>query len=206
MKEPVLNIKNSKVGEVDLADAIFGVKPNPALIYEVVRMQLNNRRKGSVSKKTRSDVKGTTAKVYRQKGTGRARHGDERAPIYVGGGMTFAQKPKDYVYRLPAKARRAGLRQALAQKKQDGKLLIVDELPSKQIKTKPMAEAMKALGVTSGLVVIADRDEAVMKSLRNIRGIRVVRSEGLNVYDLMKFEHAVITQPALERIQEVLKP
>lgn len=206
MKEQVLDIKNANVGEVELDDAIFGVRPNKALIYEVIRMQLANRRKGSASVKTRSDVKGTTAKTYRQKGTGRARHGDERAPIFVGGGRAFGPKPKDYTYRLPLKARRVALRQALSQKRADGKLIVVDDLPAKEIKTKPMAEALKRLGVVKGLIVVAEADDVLKRSVRNIRDVHIVPCEGLNVYDLFRFEHAVITKSALEKVQEVLKP
>ena len=206
VKEQVLDIKNAKVGEVELDDAIFGVRPNKALIYEVIRMQLTNRRKGSASVKTRSEVKGTTAKMYRQKGTGRARHGSERAPIFVGGGRAFGPKPKDYTYRLPLKARRAALRQALSQKRAEGKLIVVDDLPAKEMKTKPMVEVLKMLGVAKGLIVVAEANEVLKRSVRNIRDVHIVPCEGLNVYDLFRFEHAVITRPALEKVQEVLKP
>ena len=206
MKETVLNIKKSKVGEVELDDAIFGVKPNKALIYEVVKMQLANKRKGSSSSKTRSDVNGTTAKMYRQKGLGRARHGAKTAPIFVGGGTAFGPHPRDWSYRIPAKARRSGVRQALSMKKQEGKLIVVDEFPLKEIKTKAMVEALETLGVTNGLIIVDGKDEVLAKSVRNIPHVSLVRCEGLNVYDLMRHEHAIITSAAVDKVQEVLKP
>ncbi len=206
MKEQVIDIKKAKVGEVELSDEIFGAEPNTALIYEVVKMQLAAKRKGTSSSLTRSAVSGTTAKMYKQKGLGRARHGDERAPIFVGGGKAFGPHPRDWSYRIPTKARRGGLRSALAVKQREGKLIIVDELSPKEIKTKAMADAFKNMGVNSGLVVVAGKDVKLEKSLRNIHGIGLIRCEGLNVYDLMRHEHAIFTREALEKVQEVLKP
>jgi len=206
VKETVIDIKKSKVGEVELDDAVFGAAPNKALIYEVVKMQLAGRRKGSAATCTRSDVSGTTAKIYRQKGLGRARHGSEKAPIFVGGGKAFGPHPRDWSYRIPAKARRSGLRSALSIKKREGKLIVVDGFKLKGVKTKPVAEALTKLGVTDGLIVIEAKDEALQKSVRNIPGISLVRCEGLNVYDLMRHEHAIMTRAAVEKVQEVLKP
>ncbi|MFA4973609.1 MAG: 50S ribosomal protein L4 [bacterium] len=206
MKEPVLNIKNAKVGEIELDDSIFGIAPKTALLYEIVKMQRASRRSGTASCKTRGQVSGTTAKMYRQKGTGRARHCDAKANIFVGGGKAFGPKPRDYSYRLPSEARRGGLRQALSLKKAEGKLIIVDELPLKEIKTKTMVDGLKNLGATNALIVIAEENDILRKSVRNIRDVRMVRWEGLNVYDLMRFDRAVITRPALEKVEEVLRP
>jgi large subunit ribosomal protein L4 len=206
VKEPLLDIKNKKVGEVDLDDGVFGKKPNTALIYEVVKMQLANRRKGCAACRNRALVSGTTAKMYRQKGTGRARHGDYRANIFVGGGKAFGPRPRDYSYRIPLKARREGIRSALSMKKQDGKLIVVDDLSFKEIKTKTVRAALKGMGIVNGLLVIDAADDILQKSIRNIPNISLVRWEGINTYDLMHHEHAVITRAALERLQEVLKP
>jgi len=205
VKEPVLNIKNTKVGEVELDDAIFGLTPNTALIWEVVKMQRAGIRSGTAFCKTRKDVSGTTAKMYRQKGTGRARHCDAKANLFVGGGKAFGPKPRDYSYRLPSGARRGGLRHALSLKKSEGKLIVVDDLAVKEIKTKAMVDSLKKLGVESGLIIVAEENEALRKSVRNIRDVRMIRWEGLNVYDLMRFDRAVITRPALEKVEEVLK-
>ncbi len=206
MKETVVDIKNKKVGEIELSDEIFGGTPNTALVYEVVRMQLTNRRQGDAASCNHKMVSGTTAKMYRQKGTGRARHGDARTNIFVGGGKAFGPHPRDYSYRLPAKARRGGLRAALAVKKQDGKLIVVDAMTVKEIKTKEMAAALKGLGVKNGLIVVEKADVALEKSVRNIPNVKLIRAEGLNVYDLMRYEHAVVTRAAMDRVQEVLKP
>lgn len=206
MKETVIDTKKTKVGELELDDAIFGTKPNEALIYEVVKMQRAGKRKGSAATRTRTDVSGTTAKMYRQKGLGRARHGDERANIFVGGGKSFGPHPRDWSYRIPAKARRGGLRSALSMKKQDGKLIVVDEFKLGEIKTKTMVDTLKKLGVTDGLIVVDGKDELLEKSVRNVPHVSLVRWEGLNVYDLMRHEHAVMTRAAVEKVQEVLKP
>ena len=206
MKEPVVDIKNKKVGEMELSDEIFAGTPNTALVYEVVRMQLTNRRQGDAASCNHKMVSGTTAKMYRQKGTGRARHGDARTNIFVGGGKAFGPHPRDYSYRLPAKARRGGLRAALAVKKQDGKLIVVDAMTVKEIKTKQMVETLKQLGVKNGLLVVEKADAALEKSVRNIPNVKLIRAEGLNVYDLMRYEHAVVTRAAMDLVQEVLKP
>lgn len=206
MKGTVLSSKNQQAGEVELSDEIFGAKVNTALLYETVKMQLANRRAGTASTRNRALVSGTTAKMYRQKGTGRARHGDARANLFVGGGKAFGPKPRDFGYRLPAKARKGGVRAALALKHQEGKLLIVDELPLAKIKTKDAVALFTGLGVADGCVIVDGRDEKLERSIRNVPGFTLLRWEGINAYDLMRHEHAVITVPALGRIQEVLKP
>ncbi|MFA4874882.1 MAG: 50S ribosomal protein L4 [bacterium] len=206
MKETVINIKKAKVGDVELRDDIFAAKPNKALIYEVVRMQLANRRQGDAATRNHKLVSGTTAKMYRQKGTGRARHGDARTNIFVGGGKAFGPHPRDYSYRLPAKARRAGLRAALTIKRNEGKLLIIDEMPLKKIKTKDAISALQGLGVNQGLIVTEGKNEVLEKSVRNIPGVKLLRCEGLNVYDVMRYEHLIMTRAAMDKVQEVLKP
>ncbi len=206
MKESVLDLKNSKVSDIELSDDVFASRPNKALIYEVVKMQRAGWRKGTVKTKNRALVSGTTAKMYKQKGTGRARHGDKKVGIFVGGGKAFGPNPRDYSYKIPRKARRGGLRSALVLKKNEGKMLIVDNLEFPEIKTKAAIAALDKLGVKSGLLVIDGTQKNLKKSVSNIPNIKVVKWEGLNVYDLMKYEHAVLTVPALQKVQEVLKP
>jgi len=206
VKESVLDLKNSKVSDIELSDDVFASRPNKALIYEVVKMQRAGWRKGTVKTKNRALVSGTTAKMYKQKGTGRARHGDKKVGIFVGGGKAFGPNPRDYSYKIPRKARRGGLRSALVLKKNEGKMLIVDNLEFPEIKTKAAIAALDKLGVKSGLLVIDGTQKNLEKSVSNIPHIKVVKWEGLNVYDLMKYEHAVLTVPALQKVQEVLKP
>lgn len=193
-------------GEVELSEEVFTSKVNKALLYETVKMQLANRRSGTAATRNHKLVSGTTAKIYRQKGTGRARHGDARTNIFVGGGKAFGPHPRDYGYRMPAKARKGGLRAALSLKRNEGKLLIVDEFPMEQIKTKAALAALQKLGVTSGLIVVDGQHENLEKSVRNIPGVKLLRWEGLNACDLISYEHVVVTVPALNRVQEVLKP
>lgn len=206
MKGTVLNIENQKVGEVELSEEIFTPKVNTALLYETVKMQLANRREGTAASRNRALVSGTTAKMYRQKGTGRARHGDARANLFVGGGKAFGPKPRDYSYRMPAKARRGGVRAALALKQKEGRLLIVDALPMERTKTKDAVALLAKLGVADGCVVVEGRHEHLERSVRNIPGIALVRWEGVNALEIMRHEHTIITLPALGRVQEVFKP
>ena len=206
MKETVHSIGGNNAGEVELSEEIFSPVVNTALLYETVKMQLANQRSGTAATRNHKMVSGTTAKIYRQKGTGRARHGDARTNIFVGGGKAFGPHPRDYGYRMPAKARKGGLRAALALKKSEGKLLIVDELPMKAIKTKDAVKALAKLGVTNGVIVVDGKNENLEKSVRNIPGIKLLSCEGLNACELMRYEHAVLTVAALNRVQEVLKP
>lgn len=205
MKASVVDMTNKKIGDVDLADSVFAREGGEGMIYEVVKMQLANRRRGCASSKTRGQVSGTTAKAYRQKGTGRARHGSEKAPIYVGGGKAFGPHPRDYSYRVPKKVRRGALRAALSQKAKDGSLLIVDSFDCKEIKTKSFVEQLSKLGVKTALVVHEDPTENLVKSARNVPHAKVRSCDGLNVYDVMRYEHVIFTKAALEKVQEVLK-
>lgn len=206
MKEKVFDIDNKQVGEASLDENVFDARVNKPLLYEIVKMQLANRRLGTAKAKNRGEVSGTTAKMYRQKGTGRARHGDERANIFVGGGKAFGPRPRDYSYRLPKSARRGGIISALSLKKKENKLIIVDAFSPPEIKTKGMVERLRKMGVASGLIVVDGRDVKLEKSVRNIPGVKLIRQEGLNAYDLLNHEHAVITLGALNKVQERLKP
>lgn len=206
MKATILNLDKKEVGKIDLPDEIFLVKANAPLLYEVVKMQRANRRKGCAASRNRALVKGTTAKMYRQKGTGRARHGSATANIFVGGGKAFGPHPRNYSYRIPKKARRGSIRVALSLRQSEGKILILDDFPVPTVKTKDVVKRLEKLGVSSGLLVTDGVNENLEKSVRNIKDVKLVRSEGINVYDIMRHEHTIILKGALNRLQEVLKP
>ncbi|NLH48644.1 MAG: 50S ribosomal protein L4 [Myxococcales bacterium] len=200
----VLNMQNQKVDQVDLPDSVFNNEVKDHLFWEVVRQQTAMRRQGTVSTKTRGEVAYSGIKLYRQKGTGRARTGGRRSPTRVGGGTIFGPLPRDYSYRVPKKVRRAAVKSALSMKLAEGKLLVLDDLSMPEIKTRRFAELMNTLGVTSGLFVIEQKDEVVEKSARNIPRVKVLRVDGLNVYDLLHFEHLILTKGALAKIEGAL--
>jgi large subunit ribosomal protein L4 len=167
-------------------------------------MQLANRRAGTAATKSKGFVRGGGKKPWRQKGTGRARAGSIRSPIWVGGGTIFGPQPRDYSYRMPRSARRKALLSALSLKHRDGKLIVVDKLEPEQAKTKIMAQALADLNVQSALIVIPASDEKVERSARNLHKVKVLRVEGLNVYDLLRYEHLILTEGALRLIEERL--
>jgi len=187
-----------------LPESIFGVPIRPHLLHQTVIMQLNNRRSGTASTKTRGLVRGSGRKPWRQKGTGRARVGSIRSPLWTGGGTTFGPQPRDYSYRLPKKARREALLSALSLRRKDEKIIVIDKLELAETKTKLMLEVLKNLGVESALIVIHESDEKVERSARNLGTVKVLRAEGLNVYDILRYEHLVLTEQALGVIEERL--
>jgi large subunit ribosomal protein L4 len=187
-----------------LNEAIFGAKTRPQLLHQAVVMQLANRRAGSAATKTKGFVSGGGKKPWRQKGTGRARAGSIRSPIWVGGGTTFGPHPRDYSYRMPRTARREALLSALSLKNREGKIIVVDKFELDEIKTKLMVKALAELKVDSALVVIAQSDVKIERSARNLPKIKVLRVEGLNVYDLLRYEHLILTEGALKRLEERL--
>jgi large subunit ribosomal protein L4 len=187
-----------------LNEAIFGAKTRPHLLHQAVVMQLANRRAGSAATKTIGFVSGGGKKPWRQKGTGRARAGSTRSPIWVGGGTTFGPHPRDYSYRLPRTARREALLSALSLKNRDGKIIVVDKFELDEGKTKLMVRALAELKVQSALVVIPQTDVKIERSARNLPKIKVLRVEGLNVYDLLRYEHLILTEGALKRLEERL--
>src|SRR5436189_2283835 len=176
-----------------LKEAIFGVRTRSHLLHQAVVMQLANRRAGTAATKSKGFVRGGGKKPWRQKGTGRARAGSIRSPIWVGGGTTFGPHPKDYSYRMPKKARRGALLSALRLKNQEGKGIVVDKLELDGAKTKLMVQAMAELNVKSAVLVIAQTDEKIDRSARNLRNLKVIKVEGLNVYDLLHHEHLILT-------------
>lgn len=191
-----------RVLEPNFNAAIFEAKTRPHLLHQAVVMQLANRRAGSAATKSKGFVRGGGKKPWKQKGTGRARSGSIRSPIWVGGGTTFGPHPRDYSYRMPRTARKEALLSALSEKKRDGKIVVVDKFELDQPKTKIMAQALTDLKVTSVLIVIAQPDPRVERSARNLPKVKVLRVEGLNVYDLLRYEHLILTEAALKLLEE----
>ncbi len=187
-----------------LKDEIFSLKARPHLLHETVRMQLANRRAGTAATKSKGFVRGGGKKPWRQKGTGRARSGSIRSPIWVGGGTIFGPQPRDYSYRMPRTARRKALLSALSLKNQDGKIIVVDKLEPEQPKTKIMAKALGDLKVQSVLIVIPEADQNIERAARNLPKVKVLRVDGLNVYDLLRYEHLILTAGALKLLEERL--
>lgn len=193
-----------RVIQPQLNEAIFGAKTRAHLLHQTVVMQLANRRAGSASTKSKGFVRGGGKKPWRQKGTGRARAGSTRSPIWVGGGTTFGPQPRDYSYRLPRTARREALLSALSLKNRDGKIIVVDKFELEEAKTKIMVNALAELKVESAVIVIAQSNEKIERSARNLPKIKVLRVEGVNVYDLLRYDHLILTQEALQRLEERL--
>ena len=188
----------------ELKEQIFGIKTRPHLLHKTVVMQLNNRRSGTAATKSKGFVRGGGKKPWRQKGTGRARAGSIRSPIWVGGGTIFGPQPRDYSFRMPRKARKEALLSALSLKNRDGKIIVVDKLELEEAKTKLMVKALAELKVTSALIVISQPDATIERSSRNIPAVKVLRVEGLNVYDLVRYEHLILTEGALKLLEERL--
>lgn len=187
-------------------DEIFGVKTRPSLLHQAVAMQRNSKRAGTASTKTKGFVRGGGKKPWRQKGTGRARAGSIRSPIWVGGGTIFGPLPRDYSYRLPKQARREALLSALSLKKQDEKIIVLESLELAEAKTKLMRKLLEDLQVKTALLVIAEADEKIERSARNLSSLKVLRVEGLNVYDLLRYEHLILTEASLRAIEERMAP
>jgi len=200
----VYNIGNQKVSDIELDDQIFNAKINRTLFYDVVRMDLASQRKGAAATKNRTMVRGGGAKPWRQKGTGRARAGTRRSPLWRGGGTIFGPMPRDYSFSLPKKVKRAALRAALSLKRQEGKLILLDNFPLEGFKTRQVLEVLKRFQVEDALIVTNEKNTILERSARNLPKIRVLHCEGLNVYDILNHEHLILLSPALQRIQGVL--
>ena len=202
-KVSVFNMEGKEVGTIDLSDAVFGVEVNEHLVHMAVVQQLANNRQGTQKAKTRSEVSGGGRKPWRQKGTGHARQGSTRAPQWTGGGMVFAPVPRDYSFKINKKEKRAALKSALTSYVQAEKLIVVDELKLDEIKTKKFAEVMNNLKVSRGLVVLADNDENVVRSAKNMANVNTTLVEQINTYDVMKADTLVLTKDAVKKIEEV---
>lgn len=199
----VFNMEGKEVGNLSLSDAIFDVPVNEHLLHMAVVQQLANNRQGTQKAKTRSEVRGGGRKPWRQKGTGHARQGSTRSPQWTGGGMVFAPVPRDYSFKLNKKEKRAALKSALTSKVQEGKLIVLDQLKMDEIKTKRFQEVMKNLKVEKALVVLADNDEKVVMSARNIPTVKTSGTNTINVYDILKYNTIVLTKDAVKLIEEV---
>ncbi len=197
------NINGEQVGELALKDEIFGVEVHEAVLHDAVVMQLASRRLGTHDTKTRSDVSGGGRKPWRQKGTGRARHGTIRSPIWRGGGIVFGPHPRSYSYSLPKKVRRLALKSALSAKLNSGDLLILDDLTLELPKTRDMVKILNNLKVEDALLVTAEKNETVEKSARNIPNIKPLTAVGLNVYDILAYNKLVLTKDAVAKVEEV---
>ncbi|GAB6178903.1 50S ribosomal protein L4 [Desulfotomaculum defluvii] len=203
-KVALYNINGEQVGEVELKDEVFGIEPHEHVMHEAVNMQLANQRQGTHDTKTRSEVRGGGRKPWRQKGTGRARAGSSRSPIWRKGGIVFGPHPRDYAISLPKKVRRLALKSALSSKVLDQDIVVLDSLTIDAPKTKEMVRILSNLKADKALVVTAERDLNVEKSARNIEGVKPLKADGVNVYDLLKYTKLVITKDAVAKIEEVL--
>ena len=205
---PVLNvydIEKTKVAEIDLSDHVFGAEVNEHILYEVVRMQRASRRQGTASTKTRNDVSGGGKKPWRQKGTGRARAGTSRSPLWRGGGTVFGPHPRDYSYTIPKKVRKAALKSALSVKVKEDRVIILRDFPMDEIKTKRFQEVLDRFALGTALFVLDEKNTILEKSSRNIQSVKMMRSEGINVFDLLKYDTLVLLEPAVKKIEGALQ-
>ena len=203
-KVDVYNIKGEVVGSTELSDKVFGVEVNKDALHIVVLNQLANKRQGTQSTKTKSEVRGGGRKPWRQKGTGRARHGSIRSAQWVKGGIALGPKPRSYSYTLPKKLKRIAMKSALTSKVIDNEIIVLDELNLDAIKTKQMVNVLNNLKVdSSALIVLSDKNENVTKSARNIPGVKTAFVNTINVYDILKHEKFIITKDAVSKVEEV---
>ena len=204
-KVDVYNMQGEIVGDIDLADGIFGIEANESAMHSVVVNQLANKRQGTQSAKTKSEVRGGGKKPYRQKGTGRARQGSIRSAQWIKGGIIFAPKPRSYRYTLPKKVRRLALKSALSSKVSESNIIVLDSLALEEIKTKRIAGMLNKLNASedTALVVIKDKDRNVTLSARNIPGVKTAYVNTLNVYDILKHKKFIVTREAVGGIEEV---
>jgi large subunit ribosomal protein L4 len=205
----VYNMKREKVGSLELADEVFATEIKEHLFYEVVKAQLASRRQGTAAAKNRSAVSGSTKKLYKQKGTGRARHGSIRAPVYVGGGRAHPPRPRDWSYRPPQQVRVGALKSALSKLHKEGRLVVVDRLELAEVKTKNLVTALEALQQSaellkkkSALVVDAAGNEKLRLSIRNCKDHQFLPPEGVNVYDLLRHDTLVLSKDAAKALEE----
>ncbi|HEY6556991.1 MAG TPA: 50S ribosomal protein L4 [Polyangiaceae bacterium] len=202
-KVSVFNLKREKVGEIDLSDEVFGTEIKEHLFHEVVTAQLASRRAGTRAAKERSAVRGSSKKLYKQKGTGRARHGSARAPIYVGGGRAHPPKPQDWSYRPPRRVRIGALRSALSLLVKEGRLTVVDRIDLGEIKTRALASALTQLQTGKKTLVVDDKgNENLRLSIRNMKDNCFLPPEGVNVYDLLRHDHLLLSQDAVKKLEE----
>jgi large subunit ribosomal protein L4 len=197
----VLNIKGEKVSQVELVDMIFNVPVKSSVLHEVVKMQLAGKRSGTAAVKHRSDVKGSGRKLFRQKGTGRARRGNIKSPLLRGGGVVFGPDPRSYAYKVSKKVRRLALKMALSSKVQGNDLVVLDQFELDQVKTKKFLEVVNTLKLKNVLIVTEQKNENLELSSRNVPDVKVLRSEGLNVYDILKYKKLILLESSIKNIE-----
>lgn len=202
-KVSVYNMEGNQVGEIELNDAVFGVDVNEHLVHMAVVNQLANKRQGTQSAKTRSEVRGGGKKPWRQKGTGHARQGSIRAPQWTGGGVVFAPKPRDYSFKMNKKEKRLALKSALTSRVLENKLIVIDEISLDEIKTKKFQAVLNNLKVDKALVVLNEKNDNVVLSARNIPNVKTALINSINVYDILKYNTMIVTKAAVETIEEV---
>ena len=202
-KVSVYNIDGKEVGSIELNDAVFGVEVNEHLVHLAVVNQLANKRQGTQSAKTRSEVSGGGRKPWRQKGTGHARQGSTRSPQWTGGGVVFAPKPRDYSFKMNKKEKKIALLSALSSKVNDSKIVVLDSFNLDEIKTKKFAEVMNNIKVSNALFVIEGENKNVVLSGRNIPTVKVSATNEINTYDVLKYDTLVVTKAAVEKLEEV---
>ncbi|WOC32584.1 MULTISPECIES: 50S ribosomal protein L4 [Caproicibacterium] len=200
----VKDMTGKEVGKIDLSDAVFGVEPNVSVMHDVVKNQLANRRQGTQSALTRSEVSGGGRKPWRQKGTGHARQGSTRAPQWTHGGIVFAPKPRDYSYTLNKKVRRLALKSAFSSKVKDNEMIVLDSISLDTYKTKTVADMLKALGADKTvLLVLPENNKTVIASAHNIPGVKTALTNTLNVYDILNADKFIVVKDAVAQIEEV---
>ena len=203
-KVDLYNISGEIVGDIDLNDDIFGVEVNNEVVHIVVKNQLANKRQGTQSTKTKSEVSGGGIKPWRQKGTGRARQGSTRSAQWIKGGIVLGPKPRSFNYTVPKKVKRIALKSALTSKVIENEILVLDQLSFENIKTRQMVNVLNSLNVgTSALIVLSEKNDAVEKSARNIPGVKTAFVNTINVFDILKYEKFIITKDAVAKVEEV---
>ncbi len=202
---PVYNVEGQQAGEINLSEAVFGVPVNRALLHDAVTLQLAAERLGTAKAKTRGEVRGGGRKPWRQKGTGQARQGSRRSPLWTGGGIIFAVRPRKYGFRLPRKAGRLALKSALSSKVAGGELMVVEGLHFEEPKTKAMLAVLDKLSLDrKTLIVLAEREENVEKSARNLPGVTTLLPRELNVYDILNHDRLLLAREAVGKVEEAL--
>ena len=203
-KVNVLTMEGKDAGTMELKDEIFGIEPNQNAVLEMVKNHLANKRQGTQSAKDRGEVRGSTRKPFRQKGTGRHRQGDRRDPSQIGGGVVFAPKPRSYSYKVPRSARRLEMLSALSSKVQENEMIILDEIKFEEPKTKDMVKMLEAVKAgRKPLIIMSEKDENVVKSAANIPGVMTALVSTMNVYDIINHTDFIVTKEAINKIEEV---
>jgi large subunit ribosomal protein L4 len=200
----VYDIDNKKVSQLEVSDAVFSAEVSESALYETVRMQMRSRRLGTASTRERGDIRGGGKKPWRQKGTGRARAGTSRSPLWRGGGTVFGPHPRDYSIRVPKKVRKLALVSALSMKMKEQRIIVLKDFPLEEIKTKRFKAVFDRFGLRKALFVLDRSNPVLEKSSRNIRGVKLIRAEGINVYDLLDHDHVVFLEPSVKMIEGAL--